>query len=347
MESFFIEYRDPLFGIIVFFLLIFVIALVSYVWNSYSSRRQEERIRKFAKKFEYAGLDEEVEWVLSVDKKPIKSLLNLAYAYGSSGDHQRAIRIYLTLMDSLDKPKDKLDVMELLGESYFKAGFLQRSRDIFLEVLRNYPRNSKALTYLVFVYDNLNEYERAFEALEPLEEMGEDVQRSRYYFEAQRVLHDPLIKASEKSAKLIELVQTEKRLQHIVFQYLLENDSELFWEYIGDVEHEALMDLFWRVEKEKVPLDIIANFKLLKEIYSAKGIPALAENSAIFELSVLISLNKCGNVRGDLGFEYVCGECKQIFPLYQGRCPNCMSIMSLEAVPMLCESRHEASHSLQ
>lgn len=347
METLFIEYRDPLFGIIVFLLMVFVISLSSYMWNNYSSRRTDSRIKRFAKKFEYAGLEEEAEWVHHGDQKPVKSLLNLASAYSNSGDHQRAIRIYLALMEAMEKPQEKLDVMELLGECYFKAGFLQRSRDIFMEVLRHYPRNKKALTYLIFVYDNLNEYHKALEALEPLEEMGETMQQSRYYFEAQYLLHDPLIKVSERSEKLLAMFQQDKSLERIVFSYLLENDPALFWQHVEKTNHDALMDLFWRVEKEKVPLDIIAPFPRLKEIYAARGIPALAETSPVFELATLMALNRCGTTSGDLGFEYVCGECKQIFPLYQGRCPNCMSILSLEAVPMLIESRHETGHSLQ
>lgn len=354
MEGFFIEYRDPLFGIIVFLLLIVVLSLSSYFWTNFSTKRREDRLKNFAKRFEFAGLDHEVAWILKGDKKPVGSLLYLANAYENSGDHQRAIKIYLTLLEATKNPKDKTDIMERLGESYFRAGFLHRSRDLFLEVLRYYPRNEKALSHLIFVYDSLTEYSLALEALESLEELDEPVEKSKAYFNAQILTRgeqtEKTVRHEKVEENLVELIHKEPALARLVMGHFALHDSDAFWRTLPKINTDLcdLMDLFWRLDESKINYAIIPHFKVLSELYSARGLGNWATTSEIFELSVMMTLRRCGqSAKADLDFEYVCSECKQVFPLDQPRCPSCTALLSLECIPLLVESRHEENNSFQ
>ncbi len=55
MDIFFVEYRDPLFGIIILFGAIFVIAFANYSWGIFKAKGEEHSIEKFIKKFEVAS----------------------------------------------------------------------------------------------------------------------------------------------------------------------------------------------------------------------------------------------------------------------------------------------------
>ncbi|MFP4333633.1 MAG: tetratricopeptide repeat protein, partial [Campylobacterales bacterium] len=71
MDGFFIEYRDPLFGIILFFTIVFIISLSSILWRMYSTRKNEKNLRKFVKRFELFGFDDEIVWLLKNSNEPI------------------------------------------------------------------------------------------------------------------------------------------------------------------------------------------------------------------------------------------------------------------------------------
>ena len=60
MENFFVEYRDPIFGLIVLISIILLVAVLSYLWGIFSKNNEQENIEKFIKKFDISnGLDDE------------------------------------------------------------------------------------------------------------------------------------------------------------------------------------------------------------------------------------------------------------------------------------------------
>ena len=58
MDSLVLEYRDPLFGIIVFFALIFFISFLTYSFGAYKEKRARRDYRKLLKRFEIGKLKE-------------------------------------------------------------------------------------------------------------------------------------------------------------------------------------------------------------------------------------------------------------------------------------------------
>ena len=64
--------------------------------------------------------------------------------------------------------------MERLGNTYLHAGFLERARSIYAEILRKKPRNIKVLYELGVVYEMMHKYDKAKEVIEPLEMLGDE-----------------------------------------------------------------------------------------------------------------------------------------------------------------------------
>lgn len=342
----FIEYRDPLFGVLLFFALVFLISALSYFWTLYAARHREQKLRRFAKKFEYAGLDEESAWLLSGAENPTDKLLFLAHAHKKSGDHEKAIRIYLTILEFIKNPAQKQEVLELLGETYFHAGFLQRSKEIYLEVLRHYPRNESVLRHLLYVYESMGDFGRANEVLEPLLELDVDVKEVQGYLRAKKIIQVGAFREKEIE-ELLECWRQTPGTYRLVLGYLANHHSHLFWQNLHQVpDIWQVLDILWQMPSDKLDFDIIRAFPGLREIFTARGEGSLAEGSGQFELDALIALERCGTQRGDLSFEYLCGSCKQIYPISFERCPGCRELLKTQVVPVLSQRYHEENHSL-
>lgn len=95
METFFIEYRDPMFGIIILFSLVFIIAFVNYWWGIFKSKEERHSIAQFIKRFEVTSDEDGYKKLLDEFAVPAESLGLLAYSYGKGGDYEKAIGIYL------------------------------------------------------------------------------------------------------------------------------------------------------------------------------------------------------------------------------------------------------------
>ncbi|EEU7220866.1 hypothetical protein HEJ68_001846, partial [Campylobacter jejuni] len=71
-----------------------------------------------------------------------------------------------------------------LAKVYFKAGFLERAKEVLLQALKLRPRNIQALKLLKIVYLKLRSYKENLELLECLFELNEDVQKEYDFIKA-------------------------------------------------------------------------------------------------------------------------------------------------------------------
>ena len=325
MNSFFIEYRDPMFGIIILFAVIFIISFANYWWGVFKSKEEKDSIEKFVKKFEIISDEKEYKKLLQDSNIPIESLVLLADAYGKSGDYEKSINIYLVALKRV-KGKDKKEyILSSLGKTYFKAGFLRRGADIFLESLRLHPRNEESLKYLTVVYERLKEYDKAIEVLDALEELGAVVNRQKLYIECLQVSEDSKINNAKKQEKLREISKKEKFLQRKYFEFMQQNRLDITKE-LDDFDFKNFTDLLWFSDEKWLDLSHLSK-QIPRQIAMAKGLIDYEElKDGIFAFNVLGALRKEGSVKADLNFHYMCSECKNVYPLYFYRCPNCLSI---------------------
>ena len=323
MNGLFLEYRDPLFSIIVFFSLIFIITFFSYLWGRYKRKEDSRHLNKFLQQFHAGPSQESIKNSMRNDTLPENLWLLLANAYYKNGEYEKSIEIYNELLYKADLLNRK-EIMFLLGKTYFKAGFLERSKQIFLEILKVSPRTPQALHYLLLVYEYMREYKLALDVLEPLDELNEDVALECRYLKVLMILQDFSLREDEKIKKLLDLYDESKQLTYMIFEYLFRVNPTLAWKYFDPQESETISDILWNLHRKDVNLDIIAKDAYLKELYTAKGYVNLVEGSDIFELDLLIKLSTKANAT--LNFEYGCSTCKGVFPFAFHRCSQCHAI---------------------
>ena len=324
MGSFFIEFRDPLFSIIIFFAIIFTISFFSYWWGRYRARDNYRYLDRFLEQFHTLPSEDDLKQLIRQGELSHKSWLLLADAYTKNGDYEKAIDIYSELLRLEDAKENMRDIMFLLGKTYFKAGFLGRSRDVFLEILKKNPRTPQALHYLLLVYEYMRDYNAALEVLEPLDELGEDVAKETLYLKLLTLLNAPDIDEEIRKQEVVFLYREHRQLERMVFEYLFRIDPALAWEELDLEKAPLIADILWRLEQKDINLDIIAKSDFLQELYTARGYVEMARDSAYFELDVLIKLPK--EVPATLGFEYLCENCKVVFPFGFHRCSSCHEI---------------------
>ena len=325
MDMFYIGFRDPLFSVIIFFTIIFVITFFSYWWGRYRRKEDSNHLDRFLKQFRILPTQNELKVMISGGELSQKSWLLLAASYSKNGDYEKSIEIYNEILNVVSKEK-AYEIMFLLGKTYFKAGFLERSKQIFLEILKYNPRTSAALHYLLLVYEYMRDYKSAIEVLEPLDELDEDITLDEAYLKVLTLLNDTNISQEVKFEELLTIYKRTKKLTYLTFENLFRIDAQKAWENLDIQGVQILTEVLWRIDSKDLNLDIISKSEYLKELYTARGDIDLVSKSSIFELNVLINLK--GSVNATLDFEYVCSSCKNSFPFVFTRCSACHTIDS-------------------
>ncbi len=322
--EFLVQNRDPLFSLIIFVGLIFIISFFSYVWAMTRTKQQKERLESFFAKFQ-ADAQNSINALLAREDSK-EALLLLARAYTKSGDYEKAIAIYLHLRNRFDSKEILLELAKL----YKKAGFLARSLAIYEEILHFFPREKEALRNLLRIYERLGRLEDALAVGEILEELGES-SLDRAYIQALLA-----IKRGDVQ-RLLTLYQEYPQLVRVVFTYLFTAEHLGAWKYLQPKDYRKIIDILWFLPKEKIQ----TNNPFLQELYSAKGYVKMAKSSTIFELDLLLHY-----ANADLEFEYLCVECKKIFPIAFERCPECGAIGSDEVKMIITQKgRDEKSYT--
>jgi len=337
VNSFFIEFRDPLFGIIVFFVLVFVIAFFSYWLGRYKKQEDYRHLDKFLRQFRTLPSQNELKVLITKGELSEKSWLHLAHSYAKNGDYEKSIEIYNELLNVGDKSSYR-DTMFLLGRTFFKAGFLERAKQVFLEILKNNPRTPQALKYLLLVYEYMREYTLALEVLDPLDELHKDIECDRVYLQVLSLLNDVTIPPEVKTQELLSIYRKTNYLTYMIFEYLFRVNPKLAWENFDNSKSELLIDILWHVDTKDLDLDIIAKNGYLRELYTARGDIELASKSSVFEFDVMIHLKN--RVNTTLSFEHICDGCKHVFPFAFNRCTHCHAIDSSRVEFSLIKDYH-------
>lgn len=178
MDFFFVEYRDPMFGLLVLVALVLVVALLHYAWRTLSSKSQKKGLEGFIKKFDIA---DEHKDLLRASSLSLENLHFLAGIFTKSGEFEKAIQIYLIALEKIKDKGEQEAIFYDLAEVYFRAGFLQRSVEVLLNALNLRPRNEKALKLLKIVYLRLKRYDEVLQSLDALFELGCEVSKEREF----------------------------------------------------------------------------------------------------------------------------------------------------------------------
>ncbi len=345
MNNLYIETRDPLFGIIVFFALIFVITFFSYWWGRYKARDDSNYLDNFIKDLSTIPSDGEIKTIIYDGNVSNRSWLILAQSYIQQGDYEKAIEIYQSILEVEKDTLQQQSIAILLGQAYFKAGFLERSKEVFLKILKHAPRTPNALYALILVYDRLKEYNKALDVLEPLHELDEDIVQEKRYLECASLLQRNDITDQEKSRQLLNIYTQSGALSYMIFEHLFHKDAALAWEHLNPNDFVRLSDILWQLPHESLPMERLSGNAYLRELFSAKGTVELADSSTVFELDILIKLHRSQQGGASLQFEYLCHKCKHVFPFTFHRCPHCHCIDSVSPQMLLRKDHFEENYT--
>jgi len=165
---------------LLFFLL--PVAALSGWWlahKNHSSNRSSERSEFSAEYF--TGLnfllneqpDKAVDIfikMLEVDNDTVETHMALGNLFRRRGEGDRAIRIHQNLIARSTLTKEqRLEALLELGKDYMRAGFLDRSENLFLELVENDPNHQIALSNLLDIYQQEKDWEKAITVSEKLD----------------------------------------------------------------------------------------------------------------------------------------------------------------------------------
>ncbi len=346
MENILPAYNDPLFSILLIIVISLIIALATYGWGLYKQQKEQGSLLKFLDKFESS------ECALDTTDMPfephmLKPLTLLAKAFENSGEYHKSINIYLYIIKNISDDLAKLDLMERLGNTYLHAGFLERARSIYAEILRKRPRNVQVLYELGVVYEMMHQYDKAKEVIEPLEMLGEETHSLTKFLELSEVSANKKMSTQKKLKKLNKILKNEPKSYRQVVSVMLQLDTRVAWEIIDPKRIKEVIDILWFLPNSQLDLDIISANTQLKTLYYAKGyLQKPTVQSGIFSLDMLATARESGFEQGDLLFSYLCKKCKQSFPVSFKRCPNCMAINSVEVEEKIAKASPKTDYSL-
>lgn len=349
VDNIVLEYRDPIIGVILLVFIVFLISFFTYSYGIYKEKKARKDYRKLSKRFELGKLKED-DYVnlYKTYNLPFDSILLLANTFLHKGDNNKAISVYLELLELVNDRVKKEELLELLGTTYFKGGFLQRADDIFLQILKFSPRNKNALRNLVLIHEKLKNYKKAREILNSLEELNVDVSLEKIYFDSLVIINDPILSVEKRTAILYEIFEQDRSIQRVFVNFLLQFNKEFFYNHLKEFNSKQLIDILWFQKYEDINFNKIRKNSFISQIYAAKGYIKDIEQSEDFNLDILILINKSDKkINASLNFEFICKKCKHSFIFYESRCPNCQEILSLNVKHHLAQNHFIQNQSLQ
>ena len=349
MDNIALEYRDPLFGIILIVALIFVISFFTYYYSIYKERNARKDYRKLSLRFELGKLKEEdYVHLYKTYNLPFDSILLLASSFLHKGDYNKAISVYLTLLEHVNDRVKKEELLELLGTTYFKGGFLQRSKEIFLRILKFSSRNKNALLYLLLINEKLKDFKKAKEITFSLEELDKDMTRVKIYLDSLIILNDSVLSYEKRTELLYEIFKENKIIERIFACFLIQFNKTFFWEHVREFDCSKFMDVMWYQNINDINLDKVIENDFLTELYNAKGYLNTLKHSKDFDFDILILINQHEhNINASLDFEFICSSCKHSHPMFDTRCPHCHNILTLNVKHHLTKALFDSNQSLQ
>jgi len=313
------DFRDPLFSVIVFFVIVLISVLVTIFAGKVREYFRQKDIEKLLKDFDYVEIEE-----LSLNKSSISALLLLAKAYEKTGDYDKALKIYLWV----NKNSQSVEILRNIAFLYFKAGFLEKSKKVIYNILKVKPRDVYSLKILIWIDEKLGNYKEIVDVLEVFNELGINLPKEKANALIKLITHGGCnIKDFCEGIKEFEdIYKTYPFVRREYVSYLFKFDIPKAYEVLDKFED---LDLYFYRN------DIPDNEKF-KDILAIKRAEKI-DKKLPFELEVLkyLPLNLA-----ELEFEYICKSCKKVFPLYSTRCPNCHELFSQKLITKLSEKKH-------
>lgn len=328
MDFFFIEYRDPIFGLIVLLSVVFLVALLSFFWGVFSKHSEKEDIEKFVRKFENSALTKEHADLILSSNLNVGTLGALAQVFSKNGDFEKAVSIYSLALQKAANRDEREFLLVALGKIYLKAGFLQRASEVFLEALKLAPRNTDALSQLTIIYEKLRKFKDAKEAINSLEAQGAEVTAWRAYLGSLEILAEEK-KWSEKEREILELSKDFGLLKRLILEQAISRGEPINEENLPKIDD---------------CIDLLANNQKFERIRKKLVVNSGANKNNTFNLKML-DLARANGLKAELGFNYSCDFCKNPYPVFFYRCPHCARLGGAKILTKIIEEDDEKNRA--
>ncbi|MBS4235009.1 tetratricopeptide repeat protein [Campylobacter vulpis] len=301
MDFFFVEYRDPIVGLIFLTLLILIVALAHYAWRIFADKDEEQKLEKFIKKFELENAHKEL---LRSENLSFSNLSFLAEIFTKSGEFEKSSGIYLIALEKTRDKDEQEAIFLALAKVYFKAGFLEKCTEVLLNALKIRPRNKEALKLLKISYLKLKKYKENLELLECLFELGEDIKEEAEFIKA-------LALENKENAKeqIIKLDDNAPLKRYMFEKYGIFKKQE--FAQICDVLYKS---------KEPINTDDEEYYEYFYMLGLVEKKEGFTFKNSHFKMYHILRQN---HFKTRLEFSYMCLECKSIMPLFFYHCPVC------------------------
>ncbi len=182
--------------------------------------------------------------VVKVDPQTIELHFALGSLFRRRGEVERAIRMHQNLVERGDlAQQQKLDALYELAQDYLKAGLLDRAEELF-EKLKGTTHAEAALQYLLEIYEQEKDWQKAVETAQQLEVVtGQSHQKEIANFYCEMAAKEIIASRPEAARPHLERALSHHRL--CVRANMLLGDLELA---LGRIE--AAIDAWKRIETQ-------------------------------------------------------------------------------------------------
>ncbi len=349
MSSLFLDYRDPLFGIMAFLLIISAIAALSIFFGKLKGDTESRRIKRFLQKFPSGSDEGGYVKILEAHPDSMELLTKVAKAHFDGGDYEKALKIYLALLEwlSVFEKAKRAQILSCMGDIYTKSGFLQRSVDAYEQSLGLVARNQAVLEKLSRLYEKRGDYQKALEAVDALIEMGVDKQKERRFLEGIVSLKSAAA-FDEKLSILESLCGFSHYFAREYLKELLLIDQKRAAAFLSDKSDARFLDILWSFELDEEIFKASAN-PIVKSVLAVKTKRhGGSVESGIFELDVLVAAKSARpDMAIGLGFEFVCQKCGNLDIDYFFSCKCCGAIDECRVVPEITKISRDSALFLE
>jgi lipopolysaccharide assembly protein B len=327
----FIEYRDPLVGIIALFSLILLAWMGNSVFAKYKTSTKTKRLEKFIENFSLnLSGEDEIAQIIKESPNAAKVLFVVGEGYMLAGELEKAVRFFTLILKNVPTRGKELHIRTLvaLAKCYLRLGFIQRTKSSLIEALRLRPRNKEALFLLLTVYAKTAEYDDALGVSQALLEMSEECAPYARFFESFRAFKKGR-SAAEAYISCGEPYFLREQAKELA---LIGNTSGLI-ALSCDNDAALLYDILWQTTPNKAQLEQIQKNERLSELFAAKGVVEKVGEFADFELEKAYALGKVRPNASVVVFEFRCSSCGyedfDYFPI----CKKCAKLSSCVLLP--------------
>ncbi|CAA6802962.1 MAG: Unknown protein [uncultured Campylobacterales bacterium] len=272
MDFVFLSYKDPLFSLIVFFSLIFILSVSNYSWGIISKNKNFLLIKKFLKNKPN-----------NINNENQKEDLLVIESYINKMEFHKAISITLNLLSKNHEQYKEL--LNLLSTSYIGVGLLGKARATCIEHLKIDPKNIYALEKLLYIYITQNDIKSMKDISGVLKELKLDTSHINSYINYLEIC----------STNDITLYSHQNEFsKKLLLQYLISNNIRDISKYNIDITKH--FDLF--LEKN--------NESYLNEHLKIK----FQEYKPNFEYNLMYKCKKCNELNWIKS--YICNKCYNV-----------------------------------